>query len=167
MVEDIQQGRLKHSLKLTLEERESLQEAMGGPDPARANELDSIFKSTSVTKFKNIVPQLWPSIDLVSVLCGGEFSHYIPRLQYFLGEAISLFSFFYICSESLLGVNKWPHKRISAYTTTRVQVLDQTERPDPEVLLTDEIKVDEHYMRLSLQLEKDSIVIAWETLSKS
>lgn len=94
MVEDIQQGRLKHSLKLTLEERESLQKAMGGPDPARAIELESIFNSASVTKFKNIVPQLWPSIDLVSVLCGGEFSHYIPRLQYFLGESSSPSSIF-------------------------------------------------------------------------
>ena len=60
----IQQGKLKQSLKLTLEERESLQEAMGGPDPARANELKSIFNSASVTKFKNIIPQLWPSVDL-------------------------------------------------------------------------------------------------------
>ena len=151
MVEDIQQGRLKHSLKLTLEERESLQEAMGGPDPARANELESIFNSASVTKFKNIVPQLWPSIDLVSVLCGGEFSYYIPRLQYFLGESTSLFSFFYVSSEGLLGVNKWPHKCISAYTLLHESKfyefipLDQTESPDPEVLLTDEIKVDEHY----------------------
>ena len=151
MIEDIQQGRLKHSLKLALEERESLQEAMGGPDPARANELESIFNSASVTKFKNIVPQLWPSIDLVSVICGGEFSHYIPRLQYFLGEFISLFSFFYVSSEGLLGVNKWPHKRISAYTLLHESKfyefipLDQTESPDPEVLLTDEIKVDEHY----------------------
>ena len=151
MVEDIQQGKLKHSLKITLEERESLQEAMGGPDPAKANELELIFNSASVTKFKNIVPQLWPSIDLLSVLCGGEFSHYIPRLQYFLGESISLFSFFYVSSEGLLGINKWPHKRISAYALLPESnfyefiPLDQTESPDPEVLLTDEIKVDENY----------------------
>ena len=133
------------------EEHESLQEAMGGPDPARANQLESIFKSASVTKLKSIIPQLWPSIDLLSVFCGGEFSHYIPRLQYFLGESVSLFSFFYVSSDGLLGVNKWPHKRISAYTLLPESKfyefipLDQTERPDPEVLLTDEIKVDEHY----------------------
>ena len=151
MVKDIQQGRLKHSLKLTLEERESLQEAMGGPDPARANELKSIFNSASVTNFRNIIPQLWPSVDLVSVLCGGEFSHYIPRLQYFLGESISLFSFFYVSSEGLLGVNKWPYKRTSAYALLPESKfyefipLDQTESPDPEVLLTDEIEVNKDY----------------------
>ena len=151
MVEDIQQGKLKHSLKLTLEKRESLQEAMGGPDPARANELESIFNSASFTKFKNIIPQLWPSVDLVSVLCGGEFSHYIPRLQYFLGESISMFSFFYVSSEGVLGVNRWPHKHISAYALLPESKfyefipLDQTESPDPEVLLTDEIKVNKQY----------------------
>ena len=151
IVEDIQHGRLKHCLKLSLEQRKGLQEAMGGPNPDRANELSFIFNSASVTKFKNIIPQLWPSVDLVSVLCGGEFSHYIPRLQYFLGESISLFSFFYVSSEGLLGVNKWPHKRISAYTLLPESTfyefipLDQTERPDPEVLLADEINVDEHY----------------------
>ena len=151
IVEDIQHGRLKHSLKLSLEQRKSLQEVMGGPNPDRANELSFIFNSASVTKFKNIIPQLWPSVDLVSVLCGGEFSHYIPRLQYFLGESISLFSFFYVSSEGLLGINKWPHKRISAYALLPESnfyefiPLDQTESPDPEVLLTDEIKVDENY----------------------
>ena len=151
MVEDIQQGRLKHSLKVTLEEHESLQEAMGGPDPAKANELESIFNSASATKFKNIIPQLWPSVNLVSVICGGEFSHYIPRLQYFLGESISLFSFLYASSEGLLGVNKWPHKRTSAYTLLPESKfyefipLDQTESPDPEVLLTDEIEVNKDY----------------------
>ena len=151
MVEDIQQGRLKQSLKLTLEERESLQEAMGGPDPARANELKSIFSSASVTKFRNIIPQLWPSVNLVSVLCGGEFSHYIPRLQYFSGESLSLFSFFYVSSEAVLGVNKWPHKHISAYALLPESnfyefiPMDETESPDPEVLLADEIKVNKQY----------------------
>ena len=151
MVNDIREGRLKLSLKLTPEERESLEKAMGGPNPSRAGELRSIFESASSTKFNKIVPQLWPNVDLVSVLCGGEFSHYIPRLQYFLGETISLFSFMYVSSEGLLGVNKWPYKRTSAYALLSETnfyefiPLDQAESPSPEVLLLDEVKIGEHY----------------------
>ena len=75
---------------------------------------------------------------------------YIPRLQYFLGESISMFSF-YVSSEGLLGVNKWPHKHISAYALLPESKFyefipsDQTESPDPEVLLTDEIEVNKDY----------------------
>ena len=151
IVADIRKGRLKASLKLDTEERESLEEAMGGPNAARANELQLIFESASVTKFKEIVPQIWPCVDLVSVLCGGEFSHYIPRLQYFLGDAISLFSFFYVTSEGLLGINKWPRKCVSAYallpesTFYEFIPLHQAEVPNPDVLLIDEVKVGEYY----------------------
>ena len=151
IVADIQKGTLKSSLKLDAEERESLEEAMGGPNAVRANDLQLIFESASVTKFKEIVPQLWPCVDLVSVLCGGEFSHYIPRLQYFLGNAISLFSFFYISSEGLLGINKWPHECVSAYALLPKSIfyefipLHQAETPNPDVLLIDEIKVGEDY----------------------
>ena len=76
---------------------------------------------------------------------------YIPRLQYFLGESISMFSFFYVSSEGVLGVNKWPYKRTSAYALLPESKfyefipLDQTESPDPEVLLTDEIEVNKDY----------------------
>ena len=65
MVADIQSGKLKPSLKLEVEERMFLEEAMGGPNPARANELKLVFESASVNNFKNIVPQLWPDLGLI------------------------------------------------------------------------------------------------------
>ena len=151
IVADIRKGTLKSSLKLDAEERESLEQAMNGPNAVRADELQLIFESASVTKFKEIVPQIWPCVDLVSVLCSGEFSHYIPRLQYFLGDAISLFSFSYASSEGLLGVNKWPYKCVSAYALLPQSIfyefipLSQAERPNPDVLLIDEVKVGEYY----------------------
>ena len=151
MVNDIQEGKLKPSLKLHPRERANLEEAMDGPNPTRAGELRLIFESASASKFKKLVPQLWPSIDQVSVLCGGEFSHYIPHLKYFLGKNISLFSFMYVSSEGLLGVNKWPYEYMSAYallTETNFYEfipLDQAERPTPQVLLMNEVKVGEHY----------------------
>jgi len=151
MVKDIRQGRLKPSLKLSHEERESLEEAMGGPNPVKASELQSIFESASATKFKELVPQLWPGVDLVSAICGGEFSHYIPRLQYFLGEAIPLFSSMYVSSEGLLGVNKWPRKRTSAYALIPNTMfyefipLDEAESLNPEVLLMNEVTEGERY----------------------
>ena len=101
-----------------------------------------------------MVSQLWPNVKLVSAICGGEFRHYIPRLQFFLGETIALFSPLYRKhrgTESLLAINKWPYKRTSAYALVPELVfyefipLEQVGKPNPDVLLSNEIKVGEFY----------------------
>jgi len=54
-------------------------------------------------------------------------------------------------SEGLLGINKWPHKCVSAYallpesTFYEFIPLHQAETPNPDVLLIDEVKVGEYY----------------------
>ena len=151
IVADIRNGTLNASLKLTPDDRESLEQAMGGSDAVRANELEVIFESASASNFKGVVSQLWPNVKLVSAICGGEFRHYIPRLQFFLGEAVTICSPFYGCSESLLAINKWPYKRTSAYALVTELLfyefipLEQVGKPNPDVLLSNEVKVGEFY----------------------
>ena len=151
MIADIQEGKLKASLSLTSEQRESLELAMGGPNPTRAGKLRIILESASTSNFKEVVAVLWPNVDLVAVLCGGEYRHYIARLQLYLGKSTSLYSYGYITTESILGVNVWPKEYISAYALLpQVNLyefipLDQADSPNPTVLLADEVTAGEKY----------------------
>ena len=151
MIADIKEGKLKASLSLTSEQRESIELAMGGPNPTMAAELQVLLESASTSNFKEVVAVLWPNVDLVAVLCGGEYSHYIARLQLYLGKSTSLYSYAYFATESILGVNMWPTEYISAYALLpEVNLyefipLDQADSPNPTVLLADEVTTGEKY----------------------
>ena len=113
MASDIRNGTLKSSLKLTDSQRSALEEAMGGADPQRA---DEIVKIMCQSDFKSVAHRLWLDLTLFFAITGGSFATYIPKLQYFLGDKIDMRSLVYVASEGMFGVNKCMNSHTSAYS---------------------------------------------------
>ena len=121
---------------------------MGKGDPQRANELDIVLsKSIEQHNFQSIAHYLWPKLSLVMAIAGGSFATYIPQLQHYLGDEIRICSFFYVASEGLFGINKWPCSRVSAYSLQTNQtffefipLVDSYSRNPQNILLVDKIK---------------------------
>ena len=147
MANDIRNGTLKSSLKLTDSQRSALEEAMGGGDPQRA---DEIVKIMCQSDFKSVAHRLWPELTLVSAIAGGSFVTYIPKLQYFLGDKIHIGSSVYAASEGLFGINKWMSSRTSAYSLQTNSIFFEfipiANADNPKcTLLAEEIKANEVY----------------------
>ena len=153
MTSDIRNGTLKPSLNLTDSQRVILDEAMGGGDPQRADQLVAILsESKSCGGFKSVAHHLWPSLTVVIAIAGGSLATYIPQLQHYLGDKIRIGSPFYVSTEAMVGINKWVYSRVSAYSLLTNDVffefipLADADSNDPKItLLAEEIKMDEVY----------------------
>ena len=153
MITDIRNGTLKPSLNLTQSQRTVLEEAMGKPDPQRADELDAtLSKSMKQHNFKSVARHLWPKLSLVMAVAGGSFVTYIPQLQHYLDDNIHISAPLYVASEELFGINKWPYDSVSAYSLQTNQIFfefiplaDSDSRNPQSVLLADEINAGEVY----------------------
>ena len=153
MTSDIRNGTLKPSLNLTDSQRVILEEAMGGGDPHRADQLVAILsESKRCGDYKSVAHQLWPSLMLIIANAGGSFATYIPQLQHYLGDKIRIGSPLYVATEGMFGVNKRIYNHVSAYTLLTNEVffefipLADADSSDPKItLLAEEIKMGEVY----------------------
>lgn len=152
MVEAIRSGTLKPSLNLAESQRNILEEALGGGDPRRANELVEILSdSAMLSDFKSIAHQLWPNLALVVATAGGPFATYVPQLQRYLGDKISISSPAYGASEGVFGINKWLGSCVSAYSLQTNEFFFEfvpwcnANSSQPSTLLAEDIKVGEVY----------------------
>ena len=154
MIEDIRNGTLKSSLDLTESQKIALNKAMGDGDPKRADELITVLSNSAKcdgNRFKSVAQQLWPNLSLISAIAGGSFATYVPKLRHYLGDKIHIGSHFYVATEGMLGVNKWPHSRVSAYSLLTSKVffefipLADADSRQPTALLAEEIKIGEVY----------------------
>jgi hypothetical protein len=108
MVTDIRLGRIDPSLPIPDDQRDTLNEKLGGPDPERADQLQAVFEEAQALDFKDIMIKLWP--DIKSVLCGcsGNQSCFVPTVQGYCGPSVRISSAIYNCSESTLGLPAKP-----------------------------------------------------------
>ena len=84
----------------------------------RIDELSIIFNDCYGDNECNdvdISSKIWPKLTLTSCMCGGSHQSFIPQLKHYLSENVIIYSPVYACSESLIGINKFPRKYISAY----------------------------------------------------
>ena len=105
LAEDIRQGRIGAGVQMPEELRADLQARLK-PDPARADEVDAIFREESKTP---LMLRLWPNLQVVIAIWAGNFSAYARKLQHFTGKSIPYFTNTYVASEGVFGMARHPY----------------------------------------------------------
>jgi hypothetical protein len=99
MVSDIRSGIIDASLPISSEYRDVLNKKLGGPSPARADQLQMIFEQAESSNFKDIIPAIWPTVTTIQCACSGSYTSFIPMLQHYSGPNIHISSLLLACSE--------------------------------------------------------------------
>ena len=153
MVDNIRTGVLKQSLRITDAQKKVLEESMGGPNSQRADDLEAIFNQSNSENFEALAFRLWPKLVTVDALGSGPLSFYVPKVKYYLGKEVCLFSSVYAASEGpgLFGINKEPFSHPSAYSLLTDKIffefipIAEVESENPKVYLAEEVKEGEVY----------------------
>ena len=165
LVEDIRRGTVTGALALRADPAVVNQlQTVSRPDPARADELDSVLKSFKripvAFEAKRTVPlalQLWPRLRVVMTVTTGAAVPYADRLMAeFLGAAnvdgsVPMYSPVYAASEGLLGVNLDPLNADTAYVLPPRAAffefipLAEAASERPTTLLQEEVQVGMEY----------------------
>ena len=148
---NIEKGKFHESLSIPAEERRSLDALLGGPDPARADQLRIIFQQAKHSNFSNIIPAIWPHVKIVKCLCSGNLTSLIPVLKHYTGPDIHVLSFMYACSEAgVLGLAFRPSGETSVFRLAPHNLyefipLSESSKKQPETLQPSEVEVGEIY----------------------
>ena len=122
-------------------------------NPQRADDLEAIFNQSNSENFEALAFRLWPKLVTVDALGSGPLSFYVPKVKYYLGKEVCLFSSVYAASEGpgLFGINKEPFRHPSAYSLLTEKVffefipIAEVESENPKVYLAEEVKKGEVY----------------------
>ena len=147
MVSNIETGQLDPSLPITVDERAVLEKLLSGPDPDRANRLREIFSQAEKSRFKDVVPAIWPNLKVVKCLCSGNLKCFIPTVRHYIGSDIHLLSYMYGCSE--FGICGLPARPLTETSLFRLAPgkfyefipLDRSQESQPKTLLPSEVEV--------------------------
>ncbi|CAE8604015.1 unnamed protein product, partial [Polarella glacialis] len=90
--------------------RQAMDEALNGPDPRRAEEVDKMLRRGATAA------ELWPDLRVVMTTDGGSFQSSAARLRELLGPEVEIYSPFYAATEGLLGVNLFPQRPFGVST---------------------------------------------------
>lgn len=112
LVNDIQFGRIDASIQLDAVTRQEL-ESQIQPNPSRANALRAEFEQG----MKGILSRIWPQLLYIQCITTGAMELYKERLQFYAAD-IPIYSFGYVASESLIGINLEPRRDTPAYVIT-------------------------------------------------
>ncbi|KAJ3683718.1 hypothetical protein LUZ60_013945 [Juncus effusus] len=114
LVEDIRLGLLNP--KITDQScRAAMSVILSTPDPALANEIESLCNTGS---WKGILARLWPKTKYIEAVLTGTMAQYIPMLEFYSGSTIPLVCTMYASSECYFGVNLNPLCRPSDVSYT-------------------------------------------------
>ena len=147
MLINIEKGKFHESMS----ERRSLDALLGGPDPARADQLRIIFQQAKHSNFSNIIPAIWPHIKIVKCLCSGNLTSLILVLKHYTGPDIHVLSYMYACSEAgVLGLAIRPSRETSVFRLAPQNLyefipLSESSKEQPITLQPSEVEVGEIY----------------------
>ena len=151
MVRDIETGQLDPSLPITVDERVVLEKLLGGPDPDQASRLREIFSQAEKSKFKDVIPAIWPNLKVVKCLCSGNLRCFIPTVRHYIGSDIHILSYMYGCSEfGICGLPVRPLTETSLFHLAPGNFyefipLDKSQEDQPKTLLPSEIEAGRIY----------------------
>ncbi len=100
LIRDLRSGSVAADLPLTDAERRALTPYLS-PDPARAAEVAAAFAQG----FKNVVSRLWPNLRYISTVTSGSFALSLPRLRWYCGPLLPIYSVCHSSSEGVIGLN--------------------------------------------------------------
>ena len=100
LVHDVRSGSIDSSLPIPSECRDVLNEKLGGPYPARADQLREIFEQAESCNFKDVIPAIWPNVKMIQCACSGSYKSYTPILKHYCGPNVHISSFVLGCSEA-------------------------------------------------------------------
>jgi hypothetical protein len=100
LVDDLKQGTLSASLRLSVDERDSLTPFLKA-DPERADEVARAWSQGE----QGIIERLWPGLAYINTITTGSFAVAAARLSYLAGPRIAIQSATYAASEGILGIN--------------------------------------------------------------
>ena len=100
LLRDLQLGTVTTELPLTDDERHALQPHLHA-DPARAAAVAAAFAHG----FQSIVPRLWPNLRYISTVTSGSFALSLPRLRWYCGPTLPIYSVCHSSSEGVIGLN--------------------------------------------------------------
>ena len=100
LVHDIRSGYIDSSLPIPSECRDILNEKLGGPCPARADQLREIFEQAESCNFKDVIPAIWPNVKMIQCACSGSYKSFVPILKHYCGPNVHISSFVLGCSEA-------------------------------------------------------------------
>ena len=100
LVYDVRSGSIDSSLPIPSECRDVLNEKLGGPSPARADQLREIFEQAESCNFKDVIPAIWPNVKMIQCACSGSYKSFVPILKHYCGPNVHISSFVLACSEA-------------------------------------------------------------------
>ena len=100
LVYDVRSGSIDSSLPIPSECRDVLNEKLGGPCPARADQLREIFEQAESCNFKDVIPAIWPNVKMIQCACSGSYKSFVPILKHYCGPNVHISSFVLGCSEA-------------------------------------------------------------------
>lgn len=104
LVYDIKTGTINKNLNISNEQKKLLQKKLK-PNSERSNYLQKEFKKG----FKNIAKRIWPNLNIIMTVTGGNFSIYDNKVKYYI-DSIPIYSSAYGASESSIGINPYLNK---------------------------------------------------------
>lgn len=149
MVRDIEMGWLHQSLPS--DERRTLEDLLGGPDPVRACELRAIFEKAKSNSFKEVLTLVWPRLKVIKCLCSGSLASLcIPKIKHYISSSVHILSSMYVCSEALIGLPAKPLEETSLFRLTQHNFyefipISNSHLDQPMTFLASEIEVGKVY----------------------
>ena len=146
IINDIRLGKINTNIPVAPEKCDALEKLLGGPDPARADALQTILQQAEELNFKDFIPTLWPNVKLINCLCSGNLECFIPTLKYYIGSSVHVSSFVYACSEAgTIGTPAKPHEQTSLFQLVPQHFyefipLAETSQDQPLTLLASEVE---------------------------
>ena len=145
LVQDIETGRIKHSLNIDENVREKLNKCLKS-DPERADELRNARERGIV----GLAKRIWPDLNIVTTVGSGSNEIYAVKLRDTYLHGVPVFSIMYAASEGLLGVNIWPESAESRFVLVpSTQVfefipVEHAHEEQPNTLLLHEVQYTQH-----------------------
>lgn len=149
LTDDIRRGVIAEGIQMPDSLRTSLSDRLK-PDPARAGELEAIFRESSETP---LMLRLWPNLQVVIAIWAGNFSSYARKLQQYTGRSVPYFTNTYVASEGVFGMARHPHDQCYImipdscfYEFIPVDgAAAEKDDINPETVLIDQVEQDKDY----------------------
>ncbi|WP_055069827.1 GH3 auxin-responsive promoter family protein [Clostridium massiliamazoniense] len=104
LIYDIKTGTINKNLNISNELKKAIMKKLK-PNPERSNYLQKEFKKG----FKNIAKRIWPNLNVIITVTGGNFSIYDNKVKYYIAS-IPIYSSAYGASESSIAINPYLNK---------------------------------------------------------
>lgn len=115
----------------------------------RAKEIEQVMLLSEKTKKPFLVTDIWPHFNAIIGVTSGSFSFYANKVRQHLPPHIKIFSPFYACTESLLGLNLTANKNtyllhplVAFFEFIPIEEYDKT---NPKTLFMNQIELGKEY----------------------